>query len=235
MSSSMTEKTILIVEDEENLRETLKYRFNAEGYRVVTASDGRQALDLVASARPDLVMLDVMLPGLDGFEVCRILRKTTRVPILMLTARDEEVDKVVGLEMGADDYVTKPFSPRELAARVRTVLRRVGETAEATEEDAHFGPLTVSFRRHEALIDEHPVALTPSEFLILAALVREPGRAFTRQQLLERALGHNSDTLERNVDVHVMNIRRKLGFGADDPIKAVYGVGYKFEMSKKDG
>ena len=231
----MPGRRILVVDDDRKAVEMVRVYLERDGYEVVPAYSGTAALEAARRDHPALIVLDIMLPGINGLDICRLLRHESNVPIILLTARATEDDKLEGLDLGADDYVTKPFSPRELAARVRTVLRRVGETAEATEEDAHFGPLTVSFRRHEALIDEHPVALTPSEFLILAALVREPGRAFTRQQLLERALGHNSDTLERNVDVHVMNIRRKLGFGADDPIKAVYGVGYKFEMSKKDG
>lgn len=231
----MAGRRVLVVDDDRKAVEMVRVYLERDGFEVLRAYDGPTALEIARRDHPALIVLDLMLPVLDGLDICRLLRYESNVPIIMLTARATEDDKLEGLDLGADDYVTKPFSPRELAARVRTVLRRVGETGGATEEDARFGQLTVSFRRHEAQIDGRPVALTPSEFLILAALVREPGRAFARQQLLEKALGHSFDAVERNVDVHVMNLRRKLGFGSDDPIKAVYGVGYKFEMDKQDG
>ncbi len=231
----MPGRRILVVDDDRKAVEMVRVYLERDGYEVLTAHDGPAALESARRDHPTLIVLDIMLPGINGLDICRLLRHESNVPIIMLTARATEDDKLEGLDLGADDYVTKPFSPRELAARVRTVLRRTGEMAGSAEEDVIFGSLTVSFRRHEALIDGRQVTLTPSEFLILASLVREPGRAFTRLQLLEKALGHNTDTLERNVDVHVMNIRRKLGFGAEDPIKAVYGVGYKFETGKQDG
>ena len=226
----MSNRRILVADDDRKAVEMVSLYLKREGYEVLPAYDGTTSLELARNAHPALIVLDLMLPGIDGLDICRLLRQESNVPIIMLTARATEEDKLAGLELGADDYVTKPFSPRELVARIRTVLRRVGETAETVEEDASFGSLTVSFRRHEVRVDGRRIALTPSEFGVLATLVREPGRAFTRQQLLEKALGHSFDGLERNVDVHVMNLRRKLGFGPDDPIKAVYGVGYKFEV-----
>ena len=231
----MANRRVLVVDDDRKAVAMARAYLERDGFEVLSAHSGPAALEIARRDHPALIVLDLMLPGIDGLDICRLLRHEGNVPIIMLTARATEQDKLEGLELGADDYITKPFSPRELVARVRTVLRRVGEMAEATEEDVRLGPLTVSFRRHEALLDGDAVALTPSEFGVLATLVREPGRAFTRQQLLEKALGHNFDALERNVDVHVMNLRRKLRFGADDPIRAVYGVGYKFEMGKQDG
>jgi len=222
-------RRILIVDDDRKAVEMVRLYLERDGYKVLPAYDGPTALQLARSADPDLIILDLMLPGLSGLDICRLLRQESEVPIIILTARSAEDDKLLGLDLGADDYVTKPFSPRELLARVRTVLRRVGEKVDEPSEDVTFNSLTVSFRRHQALVDGRPVALTPSEFRLLATLVREPNRAFTRLQLLEKAFGDDFEGLERNVDVHVVSIRRKLGFGQDGPIKAVYGIGYRFE------
>lgn len=225
----MANRRILIVDDDRKAVEMVRLYLERDGYKVLPAYDGPTALQLARSADPDLIILDLMLPGLSGLDICRLLRQESEVPIIILTARSAEDDKLLGLDLGADDYVTKPFSPRELLARVRTVLRRVGEKVDEPSEDVTFNSLTVSFRRHQALVDGRPVALTPSEFRLLATLVREPNRAFTRLQLLEKAFGDDFEGLERNVDVHVVSIRRKLGFGQDGPIKAVYGIGYRFE------
>ncbi|MBI2955541.1 MAG: response regulator transcription factor [Chloroflexi bacterium] len=228
-------RRILVVDDDHKAVEMVRIYLERDSYKVLPAYDGVTALELARSAQPDLVILDLMLPGLDGLAICRLLRKEGDVPIIILTARSAEGDKLLGLELGADDYVTKPFSPRELVARIRTVLRRAGEKTDEIDGDLELNRLTVSFIRHEVLVDGRLISLTPSEFQLLAIMVREPGRAFTRAQLLEKALGPSFEGLERNVDVHVMNIRRKLGLGEADPIKAVYGVGYKFEMVKNGG
>ncbi len=231
----MPEKTILIVEDEENLRETLRYRFTAEGYGVYAAEDGQQALEIASSVKPDLVVLDVMLPELDGFEVCRILRKTTSVPIIMLTAKDEEVDKVVGLEVGADDYVTKPFSTRELVARVKALLRRSEiamaavkqETVEAlVSEDLKLDPA-----QHRAWLAGRELDLKPREFELLAFFMRHRNQAVTREKLLDAVWGYGADVDTRTVDVHVRWLREKI---EKEPAHArrfttLRRVGYRFE------
>ncbi|HLC29360.1 MAG TPA: response regulator transcription factor [Dehalococcoidia bacterium] len=227
----MPARRVLVVDDDRKAVEMVRIYLERDGYKVLPAYDGPSALELARAARPDLIVLDLMLPGIGGLEICRALRKDSCTPIIMLTARSAEDDKLLGLDLGADDYVTKPFSPRELLARVRAVLRRTAEKEEEAKGDIHIGSLTLSLRRREALVDGRPVALTASEFDLLAALMQEPGRAFSRLQLLEKAFGDDFEGLERNVDVHVMNLRRKLGLRADGAIKAVYGVGYKFEAS----
>lgn len=233
----MPDKKILIVEDEENLRETISYRFSAEGYAVATAADGQQALDMVQSFKPDLVLLDVMLPGIDGFEVCRIVRKTSTVPILMLTAKDEEIDKVVGLEVGADDYVTKPFSTRELVARVKALLRRA-ETAstEPARNDAMqvaiSGDLRLDPGEHRAWLGGRLLDLTPREFDLLAFFMRHKGQAVTREQLLDTVWGYGGTAIDtRTVDVHVRWLREKIEADPSDArrITTVRRIGYRFE------
>jgi len=230
----MVNRRVLVVDDDRKAVEMVRVYLQRDGYKVLPAYDGPSALELARATHPALIILDLMLPGLSGLDVCRLLREEMDVPIIILTARSTEEDKLLGLDLGADDYITKPFSLRELLARIRAVLRRSGETGDKGAEDVTLGPLTVSFRRHEVAIHGRPVVLTPSEFQVLGVLVREPGRAFTRLDLLEKAFGSGFDVLERNADVHVMNIRRKLGFSAEEPIKAVYGVGYKFEMGNND-
>lgn len=231
----MTQKTILIVEDEENLRETLNYRLAAEGYRIATAGDGQQALEIAEAVKPDLILLDVMLPRLDGFDVCRILRKSTATPILMLTAKDDEVDKVVGLEMGADDYVTKPFSTRELVARVKALLRRADrQTAVVGEGEEHAlesADLRLDQAQHRAWLAERELELKPREFELLAFLMRHRGQAVTRDQLLDSVWGYGAEVDTRTVDVHVRWLREKI---EKDPaharrITTVRRVGYRFE------
>ena len=230
----MSQGRILVVDDDRKLVELVRLYLERDGYRVIPASDGVEALELVRRWRPTLVILDLMLPRVSGLDVCRQLRAESDVPIIMLTARSTEEDKLTGLDLGADDYLTKPFSPRELVARVRTVLRRVQRPEEDEGPDElTVGPIQISLKRHEARVNGEPVELTPTEFRLLSALVREPGRAFTRVQLLDKVLGPEFDGFDRNVDVHVMNLRRKLKFGSTGPIKTVYGVGYKLE--KADG
>lgn len=232
----MAEDSVLIVEDEENLLEALRYSFQKEGYIVHTAQDGEVGLQTARSVRPSVVLLDVMLPKLNGFEVCRILRKETNVPILMLTAKGEEVDRVVGLELGADDYVIKPFSMRELLARVGAVLRRsryVPDAAVASEakEVLLAGDLAVDLASHIVRLSGVAVDLKPKEFDLLALLVANKGRALTRDQILDKVWGHDYVGDTRTVDVHVRWIREKIETEPSTPMKivTVRGVGYRFE------
>jgi DNA-binding response OmpR family regulator len=220
-------RRILLVEDDPKTSATVALYLQREGYDVATAADGVEALQRAREREPHLVVLDLMLPRLDGLSVCRALRESSDAAIIMVTARSTEEDKLTGLDLGADDYVTKPFSPRELMARVRAVLRR------ATEEDVvEAAGITLDRTRREVRIGEMPVAVTPTEYRLLETLVRAGGRTFTRQELVERALndrapGEEYDGLDRTVDVHVMNLRRKLG-DAGKAIITVFGVGYKF-------
>jgi DNA-binding response OmpR family regulator len=223
-------KKILLVDDEPTLVATVKYNLEREGYQVVTAADGESGLSMARVERPDLIILDLMLPGLDGFEVCRILRREMTVPILMLTAKTEEVDKVVGLELGADDYVTKPFSMRELLARVRALLRRA-ETLPAEAKVLTAGDLQVDLAKREASKRGQPLSLKPKEFELLAFFLRNRGRAFSRDQLLDQIWGYDFAGDTRTVDVHVRWLRQKI---EDEPAKptrllTVRGVGYRFE------
>ena len=233
------EYKILVVEDEPTLLETLEYNLVRQGYRVCTATDGPTALEVAREEQPDLIVLDVMLPGLDGFEVCRILRPEMSVPILMLTARDEEVDKVVGLEVGADDYVTKPFSMRELLARVKALLRRVrldreelvAEGEGASPERLSFGDLTMDLARCEVLRWGEPLHLKPKEYDLLVFLARNRGIVLSRDLVLERVWGWDYGGGSRTVDVHVRWLREKIESDPAHPtrIVTVRGVGYRFE------
>ena len=227
----MVSKRVLVVDDDAKTVELAKLYLNRDGYRVLTAYDGVEALRLARESHPDLIVLDLMLPGIDGLEVCRTLRAESDVPIIMLTARTTEQDRLTGLDLGADDYVTKPFSPRELAARVRVVLRRLpGEMLQRGPAEIRHGDLTVNFRKYEASLAGMPLNLTPIEFKLLGVLVREPGRVFSRGELIERALGYDFEGFDRTIDVHIRNLRRKLEPDPNYPryIKTVYGVGYKF-------
>ncbi len=223
-------RKVLVVDDDRKLVDLVRLYLERDGYAVLTAYDGRQALEISRRRAPDLIVLDLMLPAVDGLDVCRILRAESLVPIIMLTARTTEEDRLLGLDLGADDYVTKPFSPRELVARVRAVLRRAAAAAPGTPSALHFGDLRIDFTRHAVQIGATPLRLTPKEFKLLETLVRAPGRAFSRLELLEQVFGYDYEGLERTVDVHVMNLRRKL---TPDPampsyIETVFGVGYKF-------
>ncbi len=223
-------KRVLVVDDDAKTVELVKLYLNRDGYKVEVAYDGVEALRLAREVRPDLIVLDLMLPGFDGLQVCRTLRQESDVPIIMLTARTTEEDKLKGLGLGADDYVTKPFSPRELAARVRAVLRRLpDESLERGPQEAKVGDLTVHFLRHEVLYKGRLLELTPVEFKLLGVLVREPGRTFSRGQLIEKVLGYDFDGFDRTIDVHILNLRRKLELDPSHPqlIKTVYGAGYK--------
>ena len=224
-------RTILVVDDEPTLRETVAEALEADGYRVVTAADGRDALVKFRAERPDLVLLDLMLPELSGIEVCRIIRAESGVPIVMLTAKDAELDKVVGLELGADDYVTKPFSLRELSARIRALFRRSeSQAVEAPPALIDLGRVQVDLAGHRLLRDGRAVSVKPKAFELLAFLVRHPGRVFTRDQLLENVWGYDYAGETRTVDVHVHWLRSEI---EDDPgspvlLHTVRGVGYGF-------
>ena len=224
----MTGKRVLVVDDDAKTVELVKLYLNRDGYRVLTAYDGIEALRLARECHPDLIVLDLMLPGIDGLEICRTLRTESDVPIIMLTAKTTDQDKLTGLSLGADDYVTKPFSPRELAARVRTVLRRL--PGERGPDEIKHGELTVNFLKHEASLTGIPLNLTSIEFKLLGVLAKEPGRVFSRAQLIEKALGYDFDGFDRTIDVHILNLRRKLERDPRKPryIKTVYGAGYKF-------
>lgn len=226
----MANRKILVVDDEKKLVELIKLYLEKDGYQVLVAYDGRQALELARQKQPDLIVLDLMLPEIDGLDVCRILRAESKIPIIMLTAKTTEEDKLLGLDLGADDYITKPFSPRELLARVRAVLRRVGEMELGSRPQIQHGDLFVDFVRREVLVKGKPVHLTPKEFKLLEVLIKAPGRPFTRPELLDRVFGFDYEGLERTLDVHVMNLRKKIEPNPNRPtyIQTVYGVGYKF-------
>ncbi len=220
---------ILVAEDDHKQAELIRMYLEQAGYAVLVAHDGRTAIELARQRSPDLMLLDVMMPSVDGLDVCRVLRHESDVPIIMVPARSTEDDLLLGLDLGADDYITKPFSPRELVARVRTHLRRAPRSATTTGALFTTGGLTVDSARHEARLDGQLVELTPKEFSILEALIREPGRAFSRTDLLQEAFGFEYEGLERTVDVHVMNLRRKIEPDAAVPtyVQTVYGVGYR--------
>jgi two-component system, OmpR family, alkaline phosphatase synthesis response regulator PhoP len=224
-------KQVLVVDDDVKTVELVKLYLNRDGYKVITAYDGNEALAHARKYHPDLVVLDLMLPGLSGLEVCRVLRSESDVPIIMLTAMTTEDDKLKGLTIGADDYVTKPFSPRELAARVRAVLRRLPqESVERGLAEINIGELKINFVNHEVTIRNKPILLTPVEFKLLGVLVRESGRTFTRAQLIEKVLGYDYDGFDRTIDVHILNLRRKLEPDSTHPqyIRTIYGTGYRF-------
>jgi DNA-binding response OmpR family regulator len=222
---------ILLVDDEQAVQTLLAYPLRKDGYDVVSAHDGREALDRFAEQRFDLVVLDIMLPKLDGIEVCRRLRSRSQVPIIMLTAKDDEIDKVLGLEMGADDYITKPFSVREFRSRVRAALRRAEMLrGGSNEEPIVAGEIRVDFERRAVTVRGTPVRLTYVEFEILAALAGAPGRVFTRENLLEKVWGDSAYRDPRTIDVHIRHLREKLERNPREPeyLFTVRGVGYRF-------
>jgi DNA-binding response OmpR family regulator len=229
---------ILVVDDDKNILDVLKYNLVKEGYNIATAEDGIKALELARQEKPDLVILDIMLPGLDGLEVCRILRKEMTVPILMLTAKIEEIDKVVGLELGADDYMTKPFSLRELMARARAMLRRsqwmdwqTPSGEEATLPVLKAGNIEIDVAGHRVLRNGSLIKLSPKEFDLLSFLMHNRGQVFNREQLVERVWGYDYGGTARTVDVHMRSLRQKMEDDPDKPerLLTVHGFGYKFE------
>ncbi|HEY3523837.1 MAG TPA: response regulator transcription factor [Candidatus Limnocylindrales bacterium] len=222
-------RTVLVVDDEPRIATLARDVLEHAGFAVLVAGDGDGALRLVASRSPDLVVLDLGLPGRDGLDVIREVRRTSTLPIVVLSARDDEVDKLLGLELGADDYVTKPFSPRELVARVRAVLRRSDSAASAPDEVLAVGELRLDVGRRRVSLGNRRVELTPTEFALLETMLRRPGRTFTRSQLLDAVRGVADETYERAIDSHVKNLRRKIEPDARRPrfVETVYGVGYR--------
>jgi DNA-binding response OmpR family regulator len=222
-------KKILVVDDEPKIIQLTQDYLENAGFSVISAGDGERALAIIQVEKPDLVVLDLGLPGMDGLDVCRSIRKTSNLPIIMLTARDEETDKLVGLELGADDYITKPFSPKELVARVRSVLRR-SELAQEEREVIRVGDVTLDLPRMQVTVGDEEIELTATEFQLLQALASQPGRIFTRSQLLNAVHGVAIESYERAIDAHIKNIRRKLEPIPHEPryIQTIYGVGYRF-------
>jgi two-component system phosphate regulon response regulator PhoB len=227
----MSKESLLLVEDEESILELLDYNLSKEGYSVTQVTTGEAALESARSDLPDLIVLDLMLPGLDGFDVCRLLKgepATKHIPIVMLTAKGEEADIVTGLELGADDYITKPFSPKVLVARIRAVLRRTPK-AEADDESAvRIHDILIHPGRHEVLIAGEPAKLTSTEFRILHFLAGRPGWVFTREQIIESIHGSGHHVTDRSIDVQIMSLRKKMG-GSGRHIETVRGVGYRFK------
>lgn len=234
MDTGSEARRILLVEDEKNIRDAVAAYLERAGYWVTPAADGQEAVDAFSLHQFDLVILDLMLPRLPGEKVCRIIRDTSYVPIIMLTAKGEVEDRIVGLELGADDYLIKPFSPRELVARVRALLRRAHIDSEPQREVLDFGGLTIDLNGHKVLVNDEEVDLTASEFKLLTTLSRYPGRVYSRMELVEKVLGYDFEGYERTIDSHVKNLRAKIG---DDPrnprwIYTVHGVGYRFEVPR---
>jgi DNA-binding response OmpR family regulator len=220
---------ILVAEDDPMQADLIRVYLERDGHRVLVVHDGRQALERARARRPDLLVLDVMMPGIDGLDLCRILRAEADVPILLVTARSTEDDMLLGLDLGADDYVTKPFSPRELAARVRALLRRAGKGGPTAADLRVVGDLEIDAARFEVRVAGKPIVLTAKEFGILETLAAEPGRVFTRAQIIDRTFGFDHDVLERTVDAHVMNLRRKIEPDPTRPqhVETVFGRGYR--------
>lgn len=227
----MADAKILVVDDDKKIVELVALYLKKDGYQVLAAYDGQQAIELAHRKRPDLIVLDLMLPQASGLDVCRILRAESRVPIIMLTGRSTDDDKLHGLDLGADDYMTKPFNPRELLARIRAVLRRTAGEQEPGPSEVRFGEMVMDFVRHEVRANGQVVNLTPTEFRLLETLVSEPGRAFSRLELLEQVFGYDYEGLERTIDVHIMNLRKKIEPEPSRPryVVTVPGLGYRIE------
>jgi DNA-binding response OmpR family regulator len=228
---------LLVAEDDRKQAELIRRYLEREGHSVIVVHDGRAAIDEARRRKPDLAVLDVMMPNVDGLDVCRVLRADGNMPIILLTARSTEDDILLGLDLGADDYVTKPFSPRELVARVRTVLRRARpDVAHTPSAPRRVGELVVDSARHSVRVGGMAVECTPAEFKILEVLIAQPGRAFTRQRLIEEAFGFDHYALDRTVDVHILNLRKKIEADSSNPqyLLTVYGVGYKLNHELDD-
>jgi DNA-binding response OmpR family regulator len=223
------QELILVVDDEPKIVKLARDYLEKDGFRVISASDGATALSMARREKPNLVVLDLMLPGMDGWEVCSTLRKTSDVPIIMLTARSEESDQIVGLELGADDYITKPFSPRALVARVRALLRR-SQGRLGPRSLLRAGDLEIDLQGHRVTLNGEPIHLTPNEFELLSVLAQHPGLTLSRAQLMDHLHGVAFDSYERSIDSHIKNLRRKLESDPEQPryIETVYGVGYRF-------
>lgn len=225
----MAQYSVLIVDDDVKLVNLLQTYFAKEGYITYTANDGLDALQVVRERKPDIMVLDLMLPGLDGLDVCRKIRKDNDIPIIMLTARDEESDRLVGLELGADDYVTKPFSPKEVVARAKAILRRANKEV-VRSETIKAGNLMIDLERHQVINGDQIIEVTPTEFKIVELLAGNIGKVFTRLQIVEQTQGYTFEGYERTIDAHIKNLRRKLETNPKEPryIQTVYGIGYKF-------
>lgn len=223
-------QTILVVDDQPNIRMMLREYLTEQGYRVETATDGRHALFVARESHPDLVLLDEMMPNLSGFEFLRSFRKESDAPVIMLTARLEEADKVTGLELGADDYLTKPFGLRELLARIKAVMRRSRPVLEAAGTRLSVGDAALDLVRYQVFIAQKAIELTPTEFELVKTMMNHPGRAFSRLELLERVQGEDGESIERTIDVHIRNLRTKLEPDPKKPryIETVFGIGYRF-------
>lgn len=228
--------SVAIVDDDVKLTKLLQTYFEKDGFVTMQAHEGLEAVKLIKERNPDIIILDLMLPGIDGWEVCRRVRRETDIPILMLTARDEETDRLIGLEMGADDYVTKPFSPREVVARAKVILRRSKKAAPMKTEVVRIGNLSIDFQRHEIKKNGEVVEVTPTEFKIIELLTTNPGRVYTRLQMVEYIQEFAFEGYERTVDAHIKNLRRKLEENPKEPqyIITVYGVGYKSVSGESD-
>lgn len=226
----MNKEKVLIVDDEKTLVKALKFNLEKEGFKVEEAFTGEEALQKVFELFPDIVVLDLMLPGLDGFEVCRQIRKKLEIPIIMLTAKGDDIDKVLGLELGADDYMTKPFNPRELIARIKAILRRSSQQDEGLRKHIQIGDLQIDFLQHRVRSGEREIDLTSKEFALLSFLASNAGRVYSRDQLLEQVWGYNYYGDARTVDVHIRHLREKIEKDPGNPelIITVWGTGYKF-------
>lgn len=234
MSGDSTGVKILVIEDEKKIARMVQDHLEQEGYRVTVSAAGEKGLELARQGAFHLVVLDLMLPDMNGLEVCKQLRRESEVPVIMLTARSQEVDRVVGLEVGADDYITKPFSLAELSARIKAVLRRTGRTSETGAENKTIsaGEIEIDLEKHQVCVNGKEVALTPTEFKLLALMARHPGRVYSRLQLLENALGEIFSGYERSIDTHISNLRRKVEKDPSNPrhIVTVFGLGYRFNI-----
>lgn len=226
----MSNELVLVVDDEKTLVKALAFNLEKEGFRVETAYDGKEALEKVFELKPDIVVLDLMLPEVDGFEVCRRIRKKLEIPIIMLTARSEDIDKVLGLELGADDYLTKPFNSRELVARIKAILRRSIVRDEESKKVIQIGKLQVDLLQHRARLGDQEISLTSKEFALLSFLVANAGNVYSREQLLEQVWGYDYYGDVRTVDVHIRHLREKIEQDPGNPelIITVWGTGYKF-------
>ena len=222
---------VLVIEDDPGITRVVRLYLEQDGHQVLTAADGLSGLQAARDSKPDLIVLDLMLPRLDGMEICRALREDSDVPIIMVTARVSEGDRLAGFDLGADDYIPKPFSPRELAARVRAVLRRASRQADVGQPaTTEYRGMSIDFTRRTVAVDDHKLALTPTEFRLLALLAASPGRPFTRDQIIDGVFGYDFDGFDRTVDVHVANLRRKVEPNSRKPryIQTVHGIGYRF-------
>ncbi|MGM9999361.1 MAG: response regulator [Candidatus Bruticola sp.] len=231
----MAKELILVVDDEANIVSLLRYNLEQQGFEVICASDGNEAINLARREHPDLILLDIMLPGLTGTDVTRAIRKESKTPIIMVTAKGEEIDKVLGLEMGADDYVTKPFSPRELVARIKAVLRRTSDHSEEKDEIT-FDKLSINLVKHEVRKNGQIVELKPKEFDLLRLMATNPGKVYTRDFLLEQLWGYDYLGDTRTVDVHMRRLRQKIEDDPSNPkqLRTVHGIGYKFQHDENN-